>query len=239
MTAVTHFALARPYRLSLDSYAAAAPASIPSWYAAWSPSGCWTSPATRRGALWFHPSQVGEMARIQRLRMSLNLGYSAIGLVVELLDRIAELERRTTAHVTTRRRSMDMNRLTQKSQEALHDAQTKALRFGHVEVDGEHLLLALLDQGEGLVAPLLARAGADPDRLRERPGGRARPPPRVTGPGPPGPGAHHPAALAAARHGRPRGPRLKDEYVSVEHLVIALVEEGSGTAAGRLLHAQG
>jgi ATP-dependent Clp protease ATP-binding subunit ClpB len=60
---------------------------------------------------------------------------------------------------------MDMNRLTQKSQEALHDAQTKALRFGHVEVDGEHLLLALLDQGEGLVAPLLARAGADPDRL--------------------------------------------------------------------------
>ena len=62
---------------------------------------------------------------------------------------------------------MDMNRLTQKSQEALHDAQTKALRFGHVEVDGEHLLLALLDQGEGLVAPLIARAGADPDRLRE------------------------------------------------------------------------
>ena len=55
---------------------------------------------------------------------------------------------------------MDMNRLTQKSQEALHDAQTKALRFGHVEVDGEHLLLALLDQAEGLVAPLLARAGA-------------------------------------------------------------------------------
>ena len=41
---------------------------------------------------------------------------------------------------------MDLNRLTQKSQEALHDAQTKALRFGHTEVDGEHLLLALLDQ---------------------------------------------------------------------------------------------
>src|SRR4029079_263812 len=73
----------------------------------------------------------------------------------------------TTTHATTRRRSMDMNRLTQKSQEALHDAQTKALRFGHVEVDGEHLLLALLDQAEGLVAPLLARAGGDPNLLRE------------------------------------------------------------------------
>jgi len=45
---------------------------------------------------------------------------------------------------------MDMNRLTQKSQEALHDAQTKALRFGHSQVDGEHLLLALLDQPDGL-----------------------------------------------------------------------------------------
>ena len=43
---------------------------------------------------------------------------------------------------------MDLNRLTQKSQEALHDAQTKALRFGHSDVDGEHLLLALLEQPE-------------------------------------------------------------------------------------------
>ena len=56
---------------------------------------------------------------------------------------------------------MDMNRLTQKSQEALHDAQTKALRFGHTEVDGEHLLLALLDQPDGLVPRLVTAAGAD------------------------------------------------------------------------------
>ena len=55
---------------------------------------------------------------------------------------------------------MDPNHLTQKSQEALHDAQTKALRFGHTEVDVEHLLLALLDQSEGIVPPLLSQAGA-------------------------------------------------------------------------------
>src|SRR5205085_1686999 len=61
---------------------------------------------------------------------------------------------------------MDLNRLTQKSQEALHDAQTKALRFGHTEVDGEHLLLALIDQPEGLVPRLLSQAGADPTRLK-------------------------------------------------------------------------
>jgi chaperone modulatory protein CbpM len=45
------------------------------------------------GRLWFDPSQIAEMARIQRLRMSLNLGYSALGLVLELLDRITELEK--------------------------------------------------------------------------------------------------------------------------------------------------
>ena len=60
---------------------------------------------------------------------------------------------------------MDMNRLTQKSQEALHDAQTEALRFGHTEVDGEHLLLALLDQPDGLVPRLLAARWA-PTRTR-------------------------------------------------------------------------
>ena len=63
---------------------------------------------------------------------------------------------------------MDPSHLTQKSQEALHDAQTKALRFGHTEVDGEHLLLALLDQPDGIVPRLLTQAGADPDRRVRR-----------------------------------------------------------------------
>ena len=61
---------------------------------------------------------------------------------------------------------MDMNRLTQKSQEALHDAQTAALRLGHPEVDGEHLLLALLTQPEGLTPRLLTQVGADADAVR-------------------------------------------------------------------------
>ena len=135
---------------------------------------------------------------------------------------------------------MDLNRLTQKSQEALHDAQTKALRFGHTEVDGEHLLLALLDQGEGLVGPLLARAGADPDRVREDLEAELRRRPRVSGPGA-APGqvfvTQRLSRLieAATREAH----RLKDEYVSVEHLVVALLDEGSSSAAGRLLQQQG
>ncbi|GII62825.1 hypothetical protein Skr01_29100 [Sphaerisporangium krabiense] len=55
---------------------------------------------------------------------------------------------------------MDVNRLTQKSQEALQGAQTKATRFGRTEVDGEHLLFALLEPPEGLVPRLLSAAGA-------------------------------------------------------------------------------
>ena len=135
---------------------------------------------------------------------------------------------------------MDLNRLTQKSQEALHDAQTKAMRFGHTEVDGEHLLLALLDQPEGLVARLLAAAGADPDKLRAELEAKLGLRPRVSGPAA-GPGqvfiTQRLSRLldAAEREAR----RLHDEYVSVEHLVIAQLEEGPQTPAGRLLHGQG
>jgi ATP-dependent Clp protease ATP-binding subunit ClpB len=120
---------------------------------------------------------------------------------------------------------MDLNRLTQKSQEALHDAQTKALRFGHTEVDGEQLL---------------ARAGADPDRLCEdletELGRRSR----VSGPGA-APGqvfvTQRLSRLIdnASREAR----RLKDEYVSVEHLIIALLDEASSSPAGRLLQQHG
>jgi ATP-dependent Clp protease ATP-binding subunit ClpB len=135
---------------------------------------------------------------------------------------------------------MDMNRLTQKSQEALHDAQTKALRFGHTEVDGEHLLLALLDQTEGLVTPLLARAGADPDRLREDLEAELNRRPKVTGPGAsPGQVFITQRLSRLLETAEREARRLKDEYVSVEHLVAALLDEGSSSAAGRLMQQQG
>jgi ATP-dependent Clp protease ATP-binding subunit ClpB len=135
---------------------------------------------------------------------------------------------------------MDLNRLTQKSQEALHDAQTKALRFGHTEVDGEHLLLALLDQPDGLVPRLLAQAGVEPDRLRADIEADLGQRPRVSGPGA-APGqvfiTQRLSRLFDAAE-REAG-RLKDEYVSVEHLIIALLGEGPETAAGRRLREHG
>jgi ATP-dependent Clp protease ATP-binding subunit ClpB len=135
---------------------------------------------------------------------------------------------------------MDLNKLTQKSQEAVHDAQTKALRFGHTEVDGEHLLLALLDQPEGLVPRLLVAAGVDVDQVRadlERELGRR---PKVTGPGAQPGQVFITQRLARLLDTAEReAKRLKDEYVSVEHLLLALIDEGSSAPAGRVLHSHG
>ncbi|MEO3875566.1 ATP-dependent chaperone ClpB [Nonomuraea sp. B12E4] len=135
---------------------------------------------------------------------------------------------------------MDPNRMTQKTQEALHDAQTRALRHGHTEVDGEHLLLALLEQPEGLIPRLLEQAGADPGGLRDDLEQELARRPKVSGPGA-APGqvflTQRLSRLldAADREAR----RLKDEYVSVEHLLLALIEEGPTTGSGRLLHGRG
>jgi ATP-dependent Clp protease ATP-binding subunit ClpB len=135
---------------------------------------------------------------------------------------------------------MDPNRLTQKSQEALHDAQTKALRYGHTEVGIEHLLLALLDQPDGLVPRLLERAGVDVASLR---GGLERAlegRPRVSGPG-----AGQGEVFLSRAAGQvldaadEEAKRLKDEYVSVEHLVLGIMAAGTTSAAGRLLREHG
>ena len=77
---------------------------------------------------------------------------------------------------------MDMNKLTQKSQEAVQNAQAKAVRFGHQEIDGEHLLLALLDEG-GLMPRLLEKMDVEPDALRRAVTQELESRPSVGGPG--------------------------------------------------------
>jgi ATP-dependent Clp protease ATP-binding subunit ClpB len=135
---------------------------------------------------------------------------------------------------------LDPARLTQKSQEALHDAQTRALRFGHTEVDGEHLLLALIDQSDGIVPRLVASAGADPGQLRSALEAELARRPRVTGPGAaPGQISVTQRLARLLDDAEQEAARLKDEYVSVEHLTLALLDEGPASAAGRLLQQHG
>ncbi|MBV9012443.1 MAG: ATP-dependent chaperone ClpB [Pseudonocardiales bacterium] len=131
---------------------------------------------------------------------------------------------------------MDLNRLTQRSQEAMQQAQSVALRYGHTEVDGEHLLLALLESADGLVPRLLRQFNTDVDALRAAVEGDLQRRPRVTGPGAAPGQVFLTQRLARVLEAAEReAKRLKDEYVSVEHLLLALAEEGASSAAGRRL----
>jgi ATP-dependent Clp protease ATP-binding subunit ClpB len=126
--------------------------------------------------------------------------------------------------------------LTQKSQEALLAAQNLAISSGHQEVDGEHLLLSLLRQEGGLVPRLLQRMEISVETLASGVERELSRRPRVSGRG------VEPGKIYISQRlqrllvdAEERAMRLKDEYVSVEHLFAALVAEGAATAAGRLL----
>jgi ATP-dependent Clp protease ATP-binding subunit ClpB len=131
---------------------------------------------------------------------------------------------------------MDLNRLTQRSQEALSAAQDLATRAGHTEVDGEHLLLALLEQDDGLAPRLLTGAGVEVARLRgDLEAALARKPSTTRPAASPGQVSVTQALARVLEAAEREAARLKDEYVSVEHLLVALVEGGERTGAGRLL----
>jgi len=84
-------ALARPIRLDLDSFARAA-GLHPQLLRRLVALGLLEPVRDRSGQLWFTREELARVARIQRLRAAFSLNYAAVGLVVELLDRIAELE---------------------------------------------------------------------------------------------------------------------------------------------------
>lgn len=83
---------ARPRRLSLDSYARITGVH-PDLVHRLVTLGLLEITKDADGTLWFDPSQVREMARVQRLHLRLNLTYSSLGLVMDLLDRVSDLER--------------------------------------------------------------------------------------------------------------------------------------------------
>jgi ATP-dependent Clp protease ATP-binding subunit ClpB len=131
---------------------------------------------------------------------------------------------------------MRLDKLTVKAQEAMQEAQSLADRNGNQEITSEHLLLALLDQPEGIVTPILQKLGAQPAAIRaelEREIARI---PKVSG--------VSGQVYLSARQKRTldvawdEAQRLKDEYVSTEHLLIAIAGESEG-ASGRILRANG
>src|SRR5467141_3593303 len=130
---------------------------------------------------------------------------------------------------------MKLDKFTVKAQEALQEAQSIARRRDHQEILPEHVLVALLAQQDGLVAPLLQRIGADPKLVQARLDDELRKVAQVHG----GEGGHlAQRALKVLDAAEDEAQKLKDEYVSTEHILLALASEKRG-AAGEALRASG
>ena len=128
---------------------------------------------------------------------------------------------------------MAIEKLTTKSQEALRAATEIAHQRSHQELDGDHLLLALLQQPDGLVLPLLQKLGASPERLTaetEKELGR-RPQVKGTSSMDVYLGNTLKQVLDAAQG---EAKKLKDDYVSTEHLLLGLVASGDERLRQRL-----
>src|SRR5262245_51980741 len=132
---------------------------------------------------------------------------------------------------------MQFDRFTIKAQEALQGAQTIAQRYSHQQIDGEHLMLALLEQSEGLVNPLLQKLGVAPaaltsdlDRELER-----RPKVQGTTSSDTFLSSDLKKILDAAQA---EAAKLKDDYTSTEHLLLGLAEQG-GAALKKIFQKHG
>jgi ATP-dependent Clp protease ATP-binding subunit ClpB len=124
---------------------------------------------------------------------------------------------------------MDMQKLTQKSQEALQQAQQKAVTFGHQQVACEHVALALVEAYDGLVARLLQRMGVAADQVAQAIEGELRKKPRMSGPGYQADKIYLDQDLAQALTiAEQQASKMRDEYISVEHLFLALLQTSKG-----------
>ncbi|APG28451.1 ATP-dependent chaperone ClpB [Syntrophotalea acetylenivorans] len=130
---------------------------------------------------------------------------------------------------------MDTNKLTQKTQEALQAAQDEAVKRGHIEVDGEHLLMALLQQQGGLVPRLLQKVDVPVDNLANELRKELERRPSVSGPGTEAGKVYVTQRLnRLLLKAEEEAKQLRDDYISVEHVLLAIAEEGEATAAGKL-----
>ncbi len=120
--------------------------------------------------------------------------------------------------------AFQFDKLTVKAQEAVAAAQSKSSSAGNPEMDALHLLLALLEQNDGIAGPLLSRTGADVAQLKSLATAEIDKLPKVTGGRQPqvGPALHRVLEAAAEK-----SKQMKDEFVSSEHLLLAMAEVDS------------
>ncbi|NQU07608.1 MAG: type VI secretion system ATPase TssH, partial [Candidatus Abyssubacteria bacterium] len=133
---------------------------------------------------------------------------------------------------------MRADKMTIKAQEALQVARQIAEEHNHQALEPQHLLLALLRQPEGIVAPILQKLEADPKLIGNRLEEIIQKMPKVYGEA----GGEVYASKAFSRllrHAASEAQRLRDEYISTEHLLIAIAEGETAGEAARLLREHG
>ena len=125
---------------------------------------------------------------------------------------------------------MDLNKLTIKSQSALEGAQQQAVARNHQTIEPEHLLFALLSDPEGVVYPLLHQVGVTPKTVRDQVDQALDRIPKVYAQGQAADVRISPATGRVLEQAGREAESLTDEYISTEHLLLALLDVDSGAA---------
>jgi ATP-dependent Clp protease ATP-binding subunit ClpB len=133
---------------------------------------------------------------------------------------------------------MDLNRFTEKLQEAVQAAQSKAVRYGHQQIDVEHLLAALFEREGGLASSIAAKAGIAPDSVIRQLEAELERRPKVSS----STGASDqvyisPRLNRLLTQAEEEAKKLKDEYISVEHVLLAATDDRG--PAGQILKSVG
>ena len=132
---------------------------------------------------------------------------------------------------------MRFDRLTLKAQEAVNEAQTLAGKWNQQEISPEHVLIAMLGQDGGVVPAIMKKIGVEPGRINEEVTKAARSAPQVTGAGA-GQAYLSPSLKRVLDNAFKEAEALKDEFVSCEHILIAIADE-KGCKAGDILRSNG
>jgi len=131
---------------------------------------------------------------------------------------------------------MNLNKYTEKAQEVVLTAQRLAGEMSHAQIEPEHLLVALVEQREGVVPEVLRKIGSDPAQIARGARELLAKMPQAYGGSEPG---LSPRLRAVADFAQKESERLKDEFVSTEHLLVAIASEPGRSPAARFLTEKG
>jgi ATP-dependent Clp protease ATP-binding subunit ClpB len=132
---------------------------------------------------------------------------------------------------------MRFDKFTIKSQELIQGAQALASQLGHQQIEPEHLLKVMLEPGEGIARSVLQKLGASPEGVLQEVSQALEKKPKLSGAGA-GEAYLSPTTKKVLDGAFTEAAKMKDEYVSIEHILVAMTEQ-KNTDAARILAAAG